>query len=48
MFAVWILDYVLAFTLGILFQYFTIKPMRDPSVRRALIQAVKADAAFTA
>ncbi|QLH38407.1 MAG: DUF4396 domain-containing protein [Defluviicoccus sp.] len=45
MFAVWILDYVFAFALGILFQYFTIKPMRDLSAGRALVEAVKADAA---
>lgn len=45
MFAVWILDYVFAFVLGILFQYFTIKPMREVSAGRALVEAVKADAA---
>ena len=42
-FAVWVLDYVLAFGIGVAFQYFTIKPMRDLSVRQGLIQAVKAD-----
>ncbi|MBK8176673.1 MAG: DUF4396 domain-containing protein [Rhodospirillales bacterium] len=45
MFAVWILDYVLAFTFGIAFQYFTIKPMRELSAGRALVEAVKADTA---
>ena len=45
LFAVWILDYLVAFGLGVAFQYFTIKPMRDLSVRQGLIQAVKADAA---
>ena len=44
-FAVWILDYIVAFALGVAFQYFTIKPMRDLSVGRGIIQAVKADAA---
>ncbi|MEN2976498.1 DUF4396 domain-containing protein (plasmid) [Tistrella bauzanensis] len=44
MFAVWILDYIFAFFLGVMFQYFTIKPMRDLSVGQGLIQAVKADA----
>jgi len=44
MFAVWIVDYVFAFTIGIAFQYFTIKPMRDLSVGEGLVQAVKADA----
>jgi hypothetical protein len=43
MFAVWGLDYAFAFVLGIAFQYFTIKPMRDLSPRDALVQAMKAD-----
>jgi hypothetical protein len=43
MFAVWILDYIFAFGLGIVFQYFTIKPMRNLSAGDGLIQAVKAD-----
>lgn len=45
MFAVWILDYIFAFMLGIAFQYFTIQPMRNLSVSEGLVQAVKADAA---
>ena len=45
MFAVWIFDYLIAFALGVLFQYFTIKPMRDLSMGQGLLQAVKADAA---
>jgi hypothetical protein len=44
MFAVWILDFLAAFALGILFQYFTIKPMRNLSVGEGIKQAVKADA----
>jgi hypothetical protein len=44
-FAVWILDYIVAFVIGIGFQYFTIKPMRDLSVGQGLWQAVKADVA---
>ncbi len=44
-FAVWIVDYIFAFAFGVAFQYFTIKPMRDLSPGRALVQAVKADAA---
>lgn len=43
MFAVWILDFIFAFVLGILFQYFVIKPMRDLSAGRALVEALKAD-----
>lgn len=45
MFAIWLLDYIFAFALGIAFQYFTIKPMRNLSVGQGLIQAIKADAA---
>jgi hypothetical protein len=43
MFAVWILDYVLAFLFGIAFQYFSIKPMRDLTPGEGLVQAIKAD-----
>lgn len=45
MFAVWILDYLVAFAIGVAFQYFTIKPMRDLSVKAGIWQALKADAA---
>jgi len=44
MFAVWILDYLCAFVLGIAFQYFTIVPMRGLSPGKGIVQAVKADA----
>ena len=37
------LDFVFAFLLGIAFQYFTIKPMRDLTPLQGLIAAVKAD-----
>ncbi|WOI58229.1 DUF4396 domain-containing protein [Palleronia sp. LCG004] len=43
-FAVWVLDFILAFAFGVAFQYFTIKPMRELSVGQGLLQAVKADA----
>jgi Domain of unknown function (DUF4396) len=43
MFAVWILDFIFAFAFGIAFQYFTIKPMRNLSVRDGLVAALKAD-----
>ena len=43
MFAVWVLDYLFAFVLGIGFQYFTIKPMRDLSPGQGLVAALKAD-----
>ena len=39
----WVLDFVVALLLGIVFQYFTIKPMRDLSVGEGIIEAVKAD-----
>jgi hypothetical protein len=42
-FAVWVLDYVFAFGIGILFQYYSIKPMRKISAGEALVQALKAD-----
>ncbi|MGF6788755.1 DUF4396 domain-containing protein [Paraburkholderia sp. 35.1] len=44
-FAVWIPDFMIAFLLGIGFQYFTIKPMRDLSIGQGVIAAVKADIA---
>jgi hypothetical protein len=43
-FAIWILDYIFAFSLGIVFQYFTIAPMRNLSVGQGVRAAVKADA----
>ncbi|SON55143.1 hypothetical protein HDIA_1602 [Hartmannibacter diazotrophicus] len=43
-FAVWILDFILAFGFGVLFQYFTIKPMRNLSVGEGIREAIKADA----
>ena len=44
LFAVWILDYILAFLLGIVFQYFTIAPMRGLGLGAGIWAAVKADA----
>ena len=43
LFAVWILDFIFAFLIGIAFQYFTIAPMRDLGVGEGLWAAVKAD-----
>ncbi|NUU07276.1 DUF4396 domain-containing protein [Leifsonia sp. C5G2] len=45
MFAVWVIDFVLAFGIGIVFQYFAIAPMRGLGVKRGIIEALKADAA---
>jgi hypothetical protein len=42
-FAVWIVDYIFAYLFGILFQYFTIAPMRGLSLGQGLIAAIKAD-----
>ncbi|MGE3275129.1 MAG: DUF4396 domain-containing protein [Vicinamibacterales bacterium] len=44
-FGTWAVDFVLAFLLGVVFQYFTIAPMRDLGVREGLKAAVKADTA---
>lgn len=44
-FAVWIPDFLLAFALGILFQYFTIVPMRKLGPGEGLVAALKADIA---
>lgn len=42
-FAVWILDFILAYLIGIGFQYFAIKPMRDVTRAQGIWQAIKAD-----
>lgn len=42
-FAAWIVDYVLAFLIGIAFQYFTITPMKHLSPGKGLLAALKAD-----
>ena len=41
-FAVWIPDYLVAFLFGIVFQYFTIAPMRGLSFGKGVLAAVKA------
>ena len=40
----WVVDYILAFSFGIAFQYFTITPMKNLSPREGLLAALKADA----
>lgn len=42
-FAVWVIDYLFAYAFGILFQYFTIAPMRGLSIGEGLLAAIKAD-----
>ena len=44
-FAIWILDFILAYLIGVVFQYYTIKPMRGLSVGGGLWAAIKADTA---
>src|ERR1700733_15157367 len=43
MFAVWVLDFILAFGFGIVFQYFAIVPMRHLSPGQGIVAALKAD-----
>ena len=43
-FAAWVFDFLLAFAIGIAFQYFAIVPMRDLTPGEGLAAAVKADA----
>lgn len=42
-FATWVADYGLALVVGIAFQYFSIKPMRQLTVAQGLVAAAKAD-----
>lgn len=42
-YAVWVLDFVLAFAIGIVFQYFAIAPMRKLGVLEGIWAAIKAD-----
>jgi hypothetical protein len=43
-FAGWVLDFVAAFLLGIVFQYFSIAPMRGLGLKDGIVAALKADA----
>lgn len=42
-FGAWVIDYAAAFLLGVAFQYFTIKPMKNLSPGAGLVAALKAD-----
>ncbi|HEY1187867.1 MAG TPA: DUF4396 domain-containing protein [Gemmata sp.] len=42
-FGAWVIDFVAAFVLGVVFQYFTIKPMKNLSPGQGLVAALKAD-----
>lgn len=39
----WIIDFVLAFLIGIIFQYYAIKPMRHLNAKEGIVAALKAD-----
>ncbi|MEP7232397.1 MAG: DUF4396 domain-containing protein [Ginsengibacter sp.] len=39
----WTIDYVLAFIIGIIFQYYSIKPMKNLSPKKAFMAALKVD-----
>ena len=43
LFASYLVDFLAAWSLGVVFQYFTIKPMRNLSVRDGIVAAMKAD-----
>jgi hypothetical protein len=43
-FAIWILDFIFAFVIGIVFQYFAIAPMRGLGLRDGILAALRADA----
>lgn len=43
LFGDWAIAYVFAFALGIIFQYYSIKPMKHLSSKEALVAALKAD-----
>lgn len=42
-FAAWVVDYIFAYCFGIIFQYFTIAPMRGLSLGQGIVAAIKAD-----
>ncbi|KST59985.1 hypothetical protein AO398_03655 [Methylobacterium sp. GXS13] len=42
-YAVWVLDFIFAYALGIVFQYYAIAPMRGLSPGAGLVAAIKAD-----
>lgn len=44
LFGAWLIDFAFAFVIGIIFQYYAIKPMKNLSIKEGLIAALKADA----
>lgn len=43
LYGAWVVDYILAFSIGIIFQYYSIKPMKDLSPKEGIKTALKAD-----
>ena len=43
LYGAWALDYILAFSIGIVFQYYAIKPMKNLSPKEGIKAALKAD-----
>lgn len=43
MYAVWVLDFIFAFVIGVAFQYFAIVPMRKLGPRKGIVASLKAD-----
>lgn len=43
LYAAWLVDFLWAYALGIVFQYFTIAPMRQVSLGKGILAAVRAD-----
>ena len=39
----WVIDYIIAFLIGIIFQYYAIKPMKNLSPGKAIVAALKTD-----
>lgn len=39
----WVVDYIIAFLIGIMFQYYAIKPMKNLPPGKAIVAALKAD-----
>ncbi len=43
LYGTWMIDFIFAFILGIVFQYYAIKPMKDLPPKKAFLAALKAD-----
>lgn len=43
LFGSWLIDFIVAFLIGIVFQYYAIKPMKKLSTGKAIVAALKAD-----